>query len=99
MERLDWLHKLSVPRPDVAGYHDKLRGENWKILELKPGLTCSASIKYQNEESLAQQERPLKFNDSMIFPDKVRMNLEYFYDHSLVGDIKIILKTIFRHHG
>jgi lipopolysaccharide/colanic/teichoic acid biosynthesis glycosyltransferase len=84
------------PRPDVAGYYDKLEGENRKILELKPGLTSLASIKYANEEALlAAQEDPLDYNDTLIFPDKVRMNLEYYYHHSLVGDIKIILKTIF----
>lgn len=88
------------PRPDVAGYYDKLEGENRKVLELKPGLTSMASIKYAHEEALlAAQVNPLKYNDTVIFPDKVRMNLEYYYHHSLVGDIKIILKTIFRHHG
>jgi lipopolysaccharide/colanic/teichoic acid biosynthesis glycosyltransferase len=88
------------PRPDVAGYYDALEGENRRILELKPGLTSMASIKYANEEALlAAQEIPLKYNDTVIFPDKVRMNLEYYYHHSLVGDMKIILKTIFRHHG
>nr|WP_315212119.1 sugar transferase [uncultured Flavobacterium sp.] len=88
------------PRPDVAGYYDALEGENRKILELKPGLTSMASIKYANEEALlAAQENPLNYNDTLIFPDKVRMNLEYYYHHTLVGDIKIILKTIFRHHG
>ena len=88
------------PRPDVAGYYDMLEGQNRKILELKPGLTSLASIKYANEEALlATQENPLNYNDTVIFPDKVRMNLEYYYHHSLVGDIKIILKTIFRNHG
>lgn len=88
------------PRPDVAGYYDTLKGENRKILELKPGLTSLASIKYANEEALlATQTNPLEYNDAVIFPDKVRMNLAYYYHHSLVGDIKIILKTLFRHHG
>lgn len=85
------------PRPDVAGYYDKLEGKNRRILELKPGLTSLASIKYANEEAmLAAQENPLEYNDTVIFPDKVRMNLEYYYHHSLVGDIDILWKTIFR---
>ena len=85
------------PRPDVAGYYDKLEGKNRRILELKPGLTSLASIKYANEEALlAVQENPLKYNDTIIFPDKVRMNLEYYDHHSLVGDIGILWKTIFR---
>jgi lipopolysaccharide/colanic/teichoic acid biosynthesis glycosyltransferase len=85
------------PRPDIEGYYDLLEGEERKILELKPGLTSLASIKYANEESLlAQQENPLEYNDKVIFPDKVKMNLEYYYTRSLFGDIKIIWKTIFR---
>jgi lipopolysaccharide/colanic/teichoic acid biosynthesis glycosyltransferase len=85
------------PRPDIPGYYDLLEGENRKILELKPGLTSSASIKYANEEEiLGLQENPLLYNDTIIFPDKIRMNLDYYYNNSTFGDIKIILKTIFR---
>lgn len=85
------------PRPDIPGYYDQLQGEARKILELKPGLTCEASIKYANEEEiLAQQQDPLHYNDTVIFPDKVRMNLEYYYNRSFLGDLKIIWKTLVR---
>lgn len=85
------------PRPDVPGYYDQLEGENRKILELKPGITSLASIKYYNEEFiLEQQENPLLYNDTIIFPDKVKMNLDYYYHQSLLLDLKIIFKTIFR---
>ena len=85
------------PRPDIAGYYDKLEGENRKILELKPGLTSLASIKYSNEEELLnKQSNPLEFNDKVIFPDKVKMNLEYYYNQSFLLDLQIIVKTIFR---
>jgi len=81
-------------RPDVVGYYDRLEGENRKILELKPGITSLASIKYANEEAvLAQQINPLDYNDSIIFPDKVKMNLDYYKNHSFIGDLKIIFKT------
>jgi lipopolysaccharide/colanic/teichoic acid biosynthesis glycosyltransferase len=84
-------------RPDIAGYYDLLEGEDRKILELKPGLTSKASIKYANEEEvLAKQDSPLTYNDSFIFPDKIKMNLEYYYTNSISGDITIILETIFR---
>ena len=83
------------PRPDVAGYYDLLEGENRKILELKPGLTSAASLKYFNEEELlVLQEHPLRYNDEVIFPDKVKLNLDYYYNRSFYGDLLIIIKTI-----
>jgi lipopolysaccharide/colanic/teichoic acid biosynthesis glycosyltransferase len=82
------------PRPDVEGYYDLLLGENKQILELKPGLTSEAAIKYVNEDILlSQQKNPLKYNDTIIFPDKVKMNLAYYYNHSFWGDLKIIWLT------
>ena len=85
------------PRPDVPGYYDKLKGEERKILELKPGLTSEASIKYANEEEvLSQKENPLEYNDSVIFPNKIKMNLEYYYKQSILVDLQILVKTIFR---
>jgi lipopolysaccharide/colanic/teichoic acid biosynthesis glycosyltransferase len=82
-------------RPDVPGYYNLLTGENRKILELKPGLTSLASIKYNKEEFLLQkQELPLVYNDSVIFPDKVRMNLAYYYNRSFSGDLLLILNTV-----
>ena len=86
------------PRPDIPGYYDVLEGEAKKILDLKPGLTSEASLKYFNEEQiLAKQKNPLEYNNSILFPDKVKMNLEYYYNHSFLRDIKIIFKTIFRY--
>ncbi|CAM4082379.1 sugar transferase [Flavobacterium sinopsychrotolerans] len=83
------------PRPDLPGYYDLLTGENRKILELKPGLTCLASIKYNKEEFLLQkQESPLVYNDSIIFPDKVRLNLAYYYHRSFWGDLVVIWNTV-----
>ncbi len=85
------------PRPDVVGYYDVLEGDYRKILELKPGLTSLASIKYANEEEILElQENSLLYNDTIIFPDKVKMNFDYYKNHSILGDIKIIIKTIFR---
>lgn len=82
------------PRPDVPGYYDLLVGENRKILELKPGLTSLASLKYNKEEFLLEKkESPLTYNDNIIFPDKVQLNLSYYYNRSFGGDLIIILKT------
>lgn len=83
------------PRPDVPGYADKLEGESRKMLLLKPGITGPASLKYRNEEALlAEQEYPQKFNDEVLFPDKVRINTEYLENWSFLNDIKIIIYTV-----
>ena len=85
------------PRPDVPGYADKLTGNDRKILELKPGITGPATLRYSNEEDLlANVENPEKFNDGTLFPDKVRLNLEYYENHTIILDVKIIFRTIFR---
>ena len=87
------------PRPDVPGYADKLKGDSTKILELKPGITSYASIKYANEENiLALQEDPIKYNNEIIYPDKVKLNMYYYYNQSIWIDIKIIFATIFRNN-
>lgn len=84
------------PRPDVPGYADKLEGEDRLILKLRPGITGPASLKYRNEEEiLALQSNPQRYNDEVIFPDKVRINLEYYHNHSFLGDLKLIFQTIF----
>ncbi|WP_026726346.1 sugar transferase [Flavobacterium sasangense] len=83
------------PRPDIPGYYDKLEGDYRKILALKPGITCEASIKYADEELiLEKQENPLQYNDTVIFPDKVQMNLTYYHTRTFLGDLNILLKTI-----
>lgn len=88
---------LVGPRPDVAGYADKLTGDDRKILELRPGITGPASLKYINEEELlAKVDDPKKYNDEVIYPDKVKINLEYYYNRTFWGDFKIIFNTIFR---
>lgn len=85
------------PRPDVPGYADKLSGEDRNILKLRPGLTGAASLVYNNEdEILAKQDDPVKYNDEILYPAKVKIDLHYYYNQSFTGDIVIILKTIYR---
>lgn len=86
---------LVGPRPDIPGYYDRLKGEDRKLLNLKPGLTGYASLKFSNEEDLLkQQKESLRYNDDVIFPEKIRLNLYYYKNVSLLFDFKIILKTI-----
>lgn len=85
------------PRPDVQGYADALEGTDRDVLKLRPGITGPATLKYANEEELlARVADPKHYNDEVIFPDKVRINLEYYHNHSFTGDIRLIFATIFR---
>ncbi|WP_205528270.1 sugar transferase [Flavobacterium psychrotrophum] len=85
------------PRPDVPGYYDTLRGDDRKLLLMRPGLTGPASLKYSNEEALlADTKDPVYLNDYVIFPDKVKINRKYQDKSNLWTDIKLIFYTIFR---
>ncbi len=83
------------PRPDVPGFADKLIGNDRKILEMKPGLTGPASLKYANEEEiLANHEDPIKYNAEVIWPDKIRINLNYYEKRNFLLDLKIMVYTL-----
>ena len=83
------------PRPDVPGYADKLEGDDRRVLQLRPGITGPASLKYRDEEVLlAAQANPQEFNDKVIYHDKVRINLYYLDHYSFVADIKMIIATV-----
>ncbi len=83
------------PRPDVPDFADKLSGDDRIILSIRPGITGPATLKYKNEEEiLARQVAPEKYNREVIFPDKVRLNREYVENYSFWKDIKYIFQTI-----
>lgn len=83
------------PRPDVPGYADQLEGDAREVLKLRPGITGPASLKYRDEEELlAKQSDPQKYNDEVIFPDKVRINRYYLHHYSFIKDIQMILCTV-----
>ena len=82
-------------RPDVPGFADKLEGEDRVILELAPGITGPSSLKYKDEEALlAKQKDPEKYNQEVIWPDKVQINKAYIKDWSLKKDLKYIIQTM-----
>lgn len=84
------------PRPDVSGYADALQGEDRIILSLKPGVTGLASLKYRNEEQLlTDQIHPEFYNDTVIWPDKVRINRWYVANRTFFMDVKIVFYTVF----
>lgn len=97
------------PRPDVPGYADRLQGDDRVVLMMRPGITGPATLKYRNEEQLiesyvkdakaqgdprSEDEIALWYNDEVIYPDKVRINCEYYRNYSFLKDLKVILKTI-----
>ena len=84
------------PRPDVPGYADFLQGEDRIVLSVRPGITGPATLKYKNEDQLLlQQEHPLHYNDTVIWPDKVAINKAYVENWTFFGDICYLWKSIF----
>jgi len=84
------------PRPDVPGFADQLSGEERAMLSIRPGITGPATLKYRNEEELlASQDDPESYNREVIWPDKVRINLEYIQSWNLTQDLRYIIQTVF----
>ena len=97
------------PRPDVPGYADQLQGDDRKVLKLRPGITGPATLKYRLEDEMiseyvasrqaAGDSRPaqdiaVEYNDTVIYPDKVRLNKYYYEHYSFWKDIEMILATV-----
>ena len=97
------------PRPDVPGYADKLEGDDREVLELRPGITGPATLKYRLEDEMIAEYVALKqkegdardaqtiaveYNDNVIYPDKVRINRYYLHHYSFLKDIQMILCTV-----
>jgi lipopolysaccharide/colanic/teichoic acid biosynthesis glycosyltransferase len=84
------------PRPDLVGYADNLHPKDQLFLQVKPGITSPASLKYRDENKLlSQQKTPGEYYINILWPDKVKMNNNYVKNWSFFGDIKIIWLTIF----
>lgn len=97
------------PRPDVPGYADKLEGEDRVVLNLRPGITGPATLKYRLEDEMiseyvaerqksgdtrSSQEIAEEYNDAVIYPDKVRINRYYYEHYSFIKDIQMIFCTV-----
>lgn len=83
------------PRPEVRKYVDLYSEEQLHVLQVKPGITDVASIKYRNEnEILAGVDDPNLYYEQVIMPDKLAMNLEYISQRSFLGDIHLIFRTL-----
>jgi len=97
------------PRPDVPGYADKLIGNDRDVLKLRPGITGPATLKYRLEDEMissyvterqasgdtrSTQDIAVEYNDTVIYPDKVRLNCYYYRNYSFLKDIEMIFATI-----
>lgn len=97
------------PRPDVPGYADQLQGEDRVVLKLRPGITGPATLKYRLEDEMISayvaarqaegdardaQVIAVEYNDTIIYPDKVRLNKYYYEHYSFWKDIEMILATV-----
>ncbi|WP_270565482.1 sugar transferase [Clostridium beijerinckii] len=86
---------LVGPRPEVPRYVNMYNEEQRRVLEVKPGITDLASIRYRDENDLlGEAENPDDFYINTIMPDKLALNLEYINKNNIFLDIYIILKTI-----
>ena len=101
------------PRPDVPGYADMLVGEDRDVLNLRPGITGPATLKYRLEDEMISeyvakkqaagdtrpmQEIAVEYNDTVIYPDKVRINSYYYRNYSFIKDIQMIFCTVIGKH-
>lgn len=85
---------LVGPRPEVRKYVDLYTPEQLRVLDVRPGITDMASIRYRNENELLEQAAdPEQYYRDVVMQDKLRINLEYVADHSFVKDLKIIFMT------
>ncbi|AXJ00669.1 Sugar transferase involved in LPS biosynthesis (colanic, teichoic acid) [Cyclonatronum proteinivorum] len=86
---------LVGPRPDVPEYAGNLEGEDRIILSVRPGITGPATLQYRDEEEqLLAQTDPVRYNDEVIWPEKVRLNKQYVADCSFRYDLGILIKTV-----
>ena len=85
---------LVGPRPEVRHYVDYWTPEQMHVLDVRPGITDPASIKFRNENELMEQaEDPEKYYIEVIMQEKLKLYLEYVNNHSFFGDIGLIFKT------
>ena len=83
------------PRPDVPGFADVLEGDDRVVLAVRPGITGPAALKYRAEEQvMAEQPDPERFNREVVWPDKVAINRDYLEDYSLTRDLGYVLRTL-----
>lgn len=95
MNVLQGSMSLVGPRPQVAWAVALYQGEEKRLLEVRPGITDYASIRFRNEgEILRGSLDPDRAYLERIAPEKIRLGLQYIDDHSLWIDCCIIARTL-----
>lgn len=85
---------LVGPRPEVRKYVDMYTPEQLRVLDVRPGITSLASIRYRNEnEILGASDDPDRTYIEKVMPDKIAIDLEYVPKANLLTDIKLIFST------
>lgn len=85
---------LVGPRPEVRKYVDMYTPEQMRVLDVRPGITSLASIRYRNENDiLAKASDPDRAYVTQVMPDKIAIDLEYVPKASLLTDIRLIFMT------
>ncbi len=83
------------PRPDVPGFVDQLQEDARILLSVRPGITGPATLRFRNEEEiLAGVDDPEKYNYEVVFPEKVRLNMDYIRNYSFFNDLKYLAKSL-----
>jgi len=87
---------LVGPRPEVRHYVDYWTPEQMRVLDVRPGITDPASIKFRNENELMEKaEDPEKYYIEVIMQEKIKLYLEYVEKHNFFYDLGLIFKTFF----
>ena len=85
---------LVGPRPEVRHYVDYWTPEQMHVLDVRPGITDPASIKFRNENELMEKAKdPEKYYIEVIMQEKIKLYLEYVEKHSFFYDLGLIFKT------
>lgn len=88
---------LVGPRPEVRRFVEQFRSDYERLLTVRPGITDPASLKYRDEEAiLARAACPEDYYVQQVLPDKIQLSKKYVQSASFIGDLFILLRTIFR---
>ena len=85
---------LVGPRPEVRHYVNYWTPDQMRVLDVRPGITDPASIRFRNENELLEKAQdPERYYIDVIMQEKIKLYLEYVEKSSFWYDIKLIFQT------